>query len=221
MDLFNSISHDIFFDCQQWATQAFEHYLKEHEIVHDAVNKYWISFHFIYLDDNLEYSRNKITTESFKKVKKGFSQDEDLFDLQCKLTQLFFYKLEHQYGIKCPKILDKLSIIFERPVINCLNLFNSNLDEKIYKLLEDKENVKKYISRPKQYLGFICLWLVLKEGIKNKSILERILSPNAPLYRIEDHLFYEDTGQRFWLSPMAEFLFLIKNKAKLSVSDAQ
>ncbi|RXJ71676.1 hypothetical protein CS022_20270 [Veronia nyctiphanis] len=159
----------------------------------------------------LKVENNVITRDSLRIVEskasksKGFEEQ----NLQLKLLELFLACVEKQSGIRSAPLSHFAEIRQEQPILTPAHFLDSTFHCRLYEHLEHKSVIKRYLSSPATFAGVLFLWLVLKEGIDKLSTLKNIVSPNANLFRIDGHCFYDVKQTRFWLSPYAELLLTV------------
>ncbi|WP_305811419.1 hypothetical protein [Photobacterium leiognathi] len=164
------------------------------------INVYHFSLTLFEVDDGyVEY-------ESIKKVINKFSTSFELHNLQLKLLNLLLSVIEKVTGLKAGPLPASYQLKQEQPILSPDMLLNSNLYRGMYKLLENNAVCKRYIANPSEYCGFLVMWLVLKEGIRNLSDVIALIDNENAVYTIDKHWFFESKEKRFWLSTKAELL---------------
>ncbi|WP_446579323.1 hypothetical protein [Vibrio alfacsensis] len=193
------------------ALQEFNHYVERQPLTKDSEAERIRIIDKIY-DHTVTLARHKdgcITQKSLASIQKKLPNEEPYLSIFHSVLNLLIFYIERKTGIRAPELAITTTLKQEVPVLTPDTFLNSELAASIYGLIESKSALKAYISGPTRNSGFLILWLILKEGITKEKDILPLLRSHEPLYRIENHCFYETKARRFLLSKKAEFLLQV------------
>ncbi|NLS14187.1 hypothetical protein HGP28_14950 [Vibrio sp. SM6] len=118
------------------------------------------------------HSDNQITTESITMVIKKLPNDQS-GPLHRLVLNLLLFFIEKQTGIRAPDLGASITLKQPLPTLTPDTFLNSELSDALYQLIESKSALTAYLESPEKHVAYLCLWLILKEGIT-----DHVIAPN-------------------------------------------
>ncbi|NLS14236.1 hypothetical protein HGP28_15230 [Vibrio sp. SM6] len=164
---------------------------------------------YAYVTSHARYQDNQITAKSLRVIQSKLINDEKHGPIFRLVLNLLLFFIEKQTGIRAPEIGTTVMLKQPLPTLTPDVFFQSELADAIYQLIESNQTLGAYLDEPENNVAYLCLWLMLKEGITREKDLHALLANQSSLYRLNSDWCYQNKHHRQWLSKKATLLLSV------------